>query len=140
MPTIGWASRTPASEPQLGAPPNGKTLASAPATQYPVWFFWTRHALGALGGAPAGPANAVMPESVGTRTSPSAAEGAAKWATEPTEISARTAPLAGLSTYNVPEARSIDHRFPPARMGEPAAPVAGPTQPSEIDRCATSIL
>src|SRR5207245_9546968 len=133
MPTIGWASRTPASEPQLGAAPNGKMLPSAPATQYPVWFVCARHALGACDGAPAGPANAVMPESVGTSTSPSAAEGAAKWATEPTEISARTAPLAGLSTDSVPEDRSIDHRFPPARMGEPAAPVSGPTQPSDID-------
>src|SRR5258708_40058225 len=38
----------------------------------------------------------------------------------------------------MPDARSMDHRLPPARMGEPAAPTFGPVHPSEIERCATS--
>src|SRR5450755_1553336 len=130
MPTIGRTRCTPTSEPQLGASPNGKMLPSAPATQYPVCPFCATHALGACGGTPDGPANAVTPDSVGTRTSPSAADGAAKCGTDPTAIVVRTAPVAGSSAYSVPEARSIDHRLPPARIGDPAAPVAGPTQPS----------
>src|SRR3974390_3425197 len=102
-----------------------------------MWLGAGRHALGACGGTPDGPGNALKPEFVPTRTSPSAADGAAKCGTPLGMLIGNpgsVAPVALFSAYSCPLLESTDQSAPPARSGGPDAPVPGPGPPGLTPR------
>src|SRR3974390_1985 len=108
-----------------------------------MWFGAGRHALGACGGTPDGPANALTPEFVPTRTSPSAADGAAKCGTPLGMLIGKpgsVAPVALFSAYSCPLLESTDQSAPPASSGGPDAPGPGPVPPRLIQRCTAAMF